>query len=232
MTTEQDSFVAVAGATARDRLLNALELDLLGPESATEVLSQSPNTRYLLGMLAPIGSPLDPAEDEAFEGEEADEQADGLPPTSASLDPSSIGLSFAVDAEAPTISVRLTWGEYAKVEKAPDAEADPDDLVERDDDAEPGLGKKKRTAYEWPRTHHESEQELEVRPTDRLERRELRPGVEMHWVARGLPSAVVFSVFLVNAREAPHDKRPEDTDWIYQPTIEVITDPAAIDARD
>lgn len=232
MATEQDNFIAVDGDTARDRLVSALELDLLGPESATEVLSQSPNTRYLVGMLAPMGTALDPTEDERFDGEEADEEPEGLPPTSASLDPSSIGLSFAVDAQASVVSVRATWGEYAKVEKELDEEIHPDDVVQRDDEAEDGAGKRQRKGYEWRRAHHECENDLPVRPTDRLERKELSPGVEIHWVARALADAVVFSVFLVNAREAPHDKRPEDTDWVYQPTIEVTTKPAAIVARD
>jgi hypothetical protein len=183
-------------------------------------------------MLAPAGTRMDAAEDEAFESEEADEQADGLSPTSASLDPSSIGLSLAIDTEAPNISVRLSWGEYTKLEKEPDVGIDPDDLVERDDDDQPSPNRKQRKTYEWKRTHHEITEVLEVRPTDRLEERKLSPGVAMQWVARALPGAVVFSIFLLNAREAPNDKRPEDTDWIYQPTIEVITEPAAIVARD
>src|SRR5688572_7238540 len=100
MMSDEPKWLDVGGDTARDRLVEALRLELLGPETPDETLSQSPNTRYLVGMLAPSGSPLDPVENETFESEESDEQTEGRPPTSASLDPSSIGLSFAVLPEA------------------------------------------------------------------------------------------------------------------------------------
>ena len=69
-------------------------------------------------MLAPSGTPLDPVEDETFEGSEGEEPSDGKVPMSASLDPSSIGISFAIEKGADPVRVVMRWGEYEKVERA------------------------------------------------------------------------------------------------------------------
>ena len=49
------NYLEVPGERVRDRLLNALTIDLLGPEAPDETLHQSPATRYLVGMLASAG---------------------------------------------------------------------------------------------------------------------------------------------------------------------------------
>lgn len=223
--------IPVDGDTVRERLINALRLELLGPETADEVLSQSPNTRYLVSMLAPAGTALDPVEDEAFEGEEAEEQSEGHAPTAASLDPSSIGISLAVMAGTDPVSVLLRWGEYEKVEKPPQLGGEEAD-VERDGNPDDAAKRNQRPTFEWPRTQHEAMRALAVRATDGLERDVLAPGVDMQWVARELDDVVVFSIFLVNARDAPPDTRPDDADWLYQPHIEVRADAAVIVARE
>ena len=77
LNNKDSSFFQVQGETVRERLLSALEIDLLGPEAPDEVLSQSPSTRYLVGMLAPKGTKLSPTEDEGtdstIDGEEEKE---------------------------------------------------------------------------------------------------------------------------------------------------------------
>src|SRR5438094_10486331 len=55
---------AFQGSTVRDRLVSALRVDLLGPENPEELLAQSPATRYLVGMLAPRDTEVDPIEDD------------------------------------------------------------------------------------------------------------------------------------------------------------------------
>ena len=224
--------LVVAGDTVRERLVNSLRLELLGPESPAEVLHQSPNTRYLVGMLAPAGTTLDPVEDETFEGEEAEEQTEGQAPVAASLDPSSIGISFAVEAGSDPVSVVLRWGEYAKLEK-PGVGTDVSELpVERDGDPGETATQRERSVFEWPRTQCEVARTLPVRVTDGVQKDSLTPGVEMQWLGREIRSMIVFSIFLVNAREAPRAARPEDTSWIYQPEIEVSVGEPVIVARD
>src|SRR4051794_32600074 len=106
--------LSLTSETTRERLLEALRLELLGPAEPQEVLQQSPNTRYLVGMLAPSGTPLDPVEDESFEAVEEEEGGDGQIPRAASLDPSAIGISFAVDGTAVSVDLTASWGEYSK----------------------------------------------------------------------------------------------------------------------
>ena len=57
---QEPKYYEAQGNTVRERLLDALKTDLLGPEAPDEVLSQSPSTRYLIGMLAPQGTRLSP----------------------------------------------------------------------------------------------------------------------------------------------------------------------------
>ena len=52
---QASAYFEAHGETVRERLLNALKTDLLGPEAPDEQLAQSPSTRYLIGMLAPQG---------------------------------------------------------------------------------------------------------------------------------------------------------------------------------
>src|SRR3954447_3432533 len=144
LLSEPQEFLDFQGATPRDRLIDALRIELLGPEAPDEVLKQSPNTRYLVGMLAPGGTPLDPVEDDAMENSEGEEQSDGQVPLAASLDPSSIGISFAVESDSPPVPVSLRWGRYEKVEKAEEEEvADESRSLERDDDPETTANRKK-----------------------------------------------------------------------------------------
>src|SRR5579871_4757367 len=99
------------GERVRDRLVAALRSDLLGPSEPEEVLLQSPGTRYLVGMLAPSGTSIDSSEDESLDTA-SDDDDDGAVRLSASLDPSSIGLSCVVDADVEQIEVIASWGEY------------------------------------------------------------------------------------------------------------------------
>lgn len=229
---EAPAAIVMQSDTVRERLINALRLELLGPETPDEVLHQSPNTRYLLGMLAPSGTPLDPVEDETYEGTEADEQTDGQVPTAASLDPSSIGISFAVEAGADSVRVELRWGEYSKEEKEQETEAEDSTSVDRDDDPDNTADQKKRRVAEWPRMQHAESRDLTVVATDGLQVDDLAPGVQMQWLGRELHRTVVFSVFLVNRREAPVDSRPPDETWIYQPEIRICPTAPVIVARD
>src|SRR4051794_26270895 len=152
-----------AGDAPRERLISALRLELLGPETPDEILQQSPNTRYLVGMLAPKGTPLDPTEDEGLEGDGGEDQGDGQVPMAASLDPNSIGISFAVEAAARSVPIVLRGGEYEKVQKAQEADTEEPASIERDEDpADTADDKKKRISYEWPRAQREERRELVV----------------------------------------------------------------------
>ena len=112
-------------AQARDMLVDALELDLVGPPNGhpfeRELLPRSPRTWYLTGMLVPVDAKVDAKEDPASDDEidAASEDAptdDGGTPDKASKRrgylPSSIGLSFLVPPGIESVTVEAQWGEY------------------------------------------------------------------------------------------------------------------------
>ncbi len=110
---------------ARKFLVQALELDLIGPsndhEFARELLPHSPRNWYLTGMLVPVDSKIEAKEDPAAH-EDLDEATpdagadDGgtpdKPPTRRGYFPSSMGMSFLVKPGVDKLMVRLEWGEY------------------------------------------------------------------------------------------------------------------------
>jgi hypothetical protein len=120
----------------RDRLVEALRLDLVGPTTgdplATERLlpRERPSTWYVTGFLAPVeganAAIADPSTDEDDAGRHQatdhlpppDDGADEPPPPRRRFLPSSMGLSVFVPP-APTaatahdaLSVRVRWGDY------------------------------------------------------------------------------------------------------------------------
>src|SRR5713226_4785449 len=207
---------AFEGERVRDRLVAALRNDLLGPSSPDEVLLQSPSTRYLVGMLAPRGTTADASEDESLESESEEDGDDGAVRLSASLDPSSIGLSCVVDPSVGQIEVLASWGEYSKVERS--EETDPEESTSIDRDADPDTTvRRPQKQYEWRRIPFETSVSLPTQPTERSETEPLGPGVALEWTCRRIGEALVISLFLMNCREAAADKRPPDELWLYQP---------------
>ncbi len=114
-------------AQARAKLVEALELDLIGPSNGhafeRELLPRSPRTWYLTGVLVPVDAKVealeDPAHDEEIDAAAEDAKGNGddggapdKAPKRRGYLPSSIGLSFLVPPNVDSVSVRAEWGEY------------------------------------------------------------------------------------------------------------------------
>ena len=112
-------------AQVRSKLVNALKLDLVGPEAdlgdPAEVLLQSPSRWYLTGFLAPLDAPPEQrsdaeADDDLDSAGEPGGDDDSEPEPSAAAKqkylPSSIGVSVLLPKEAKTLKVRVAWGDY------------------------------------------------------------------------------------------------------------------------
>ncbi|MEY3389348.1 MAG: hypothetical protein RLZ74_954, partial [Actinomycetota bacterium] len=108
----------------RERLVIALQTDLVGPAAPDEVLPQSPARWYLTGFLVP----LDAGEEQRVEPDAEDEVDEQ--PTAQGLDdsqspepvaarqrylPSSIGLSVLLPADARALTITVRWGDYLPV---------------------------------------------------------------------------------------------------------------------
>src|SRR4051794_21634170 len=116
----------------RRRLLETLELDLIGPwpghELEQEMLHRRnrPSNWYLTGFLIPVatdeGQAADPEADDDFDAVDeggGDETAEDRVAAKKAYFPSSIGLSTLVAANAAELTVTVRWADYQLAEYTP-----------------------------------------------------------------------------------------------------------------
>lgn len=116
---------ATGSEAIRSKLVEALQLDLIGPlnnhEFAQELLPESPTRWYLTGFLVPSDAPLEQRIDEtateqidsggdAAGGDDAVEPDRG--PARRSILPSSMGLSVLISSDLTSIDATVSWGDY------------------------------------------------------------------------------------------------------------------------
>lgn len=112
-------------AEVRQKIIDAIKTDLIGPLSPEEVLDENPRYAYLVGMLEPqrdenapdeneqeIEADIDYDKDEDFTAGEDDDN-EPISTTKFQL-PSSIGISFYVESTLDSICLDVTWGDYAR----------------------------------------------------------------------------------------------------------------------
>jgi hypothetical protein len=221
LSDSRDSqYSTFAGASVRDRLVQALRFELLGPEAADEVLSQSPATRYLVGMLAPMNTQLDPTEDEKLDAGDDQSSPEIVPSMTLSLAQSSIGLSFVVGSDTNSVEVEVTWGEYHKIERPEAVLAEAAGDLDRDADPELTV-KKKRKDYQWHRTLQRFAVPLAIDREGRQPPVTIRDDIRLDSMVRPLGDKRVVSIFLVNGRRSAAGRRPPDELWLYQPSVRV-----------
>lgn len=124
-------------AATRQKMIDMLRMDLMGPTDDNEVLNENPRFAYIVGMLAPQ-TDLNVDSSEANEqevdadiayGENEDYTAsedDGNEPVySAHFQlPSSLGISFYISSSVENFCIDCFWGDYGKSdEEDPDPEA-------------------------------------------------------------------------------------------------------------
>jgi hypothetical protein len=229
MTTHSDSNTPTTSLDVRDQLVEALQLDLVGPRAGHALAEERlpgwvrPSTWYLMGFLIPAGTPPEQSAD-------ADEDDDlGETPEVAGLVeesneerkaakkgffPSSMGVSFLVPQEARTLTVNVRWGDYAPVEIA-----GPDD----------------KPLSVWQRTPREEAVKVALaggRGVPLVYDVPNSDGLQLHAVERQVAAADLeghipagacsVSVFLVNHRKPLHDE--PDRAYVFQPEIEVRSD--------
>jgi hypothetical protein len=116
-----------AALEVRGRLLEALELDLVGPPAGHRLEDEllpgwvRPSNWYLTGFLIPVDTPPEESADA-----DADDQLDEVPESEGLAEesaqeqvaagkgyfPSSIGLSTLIAAGAKRLQVTVRWGDY------------------------------------------------------------------------------------------------------------------------
>ena len=110
----------------RQKIIEAIRTDLIGPREKEEVLEENPRFAYLVGMLDVQSEDEDSSSageqevdaDMAFEdGEDftAGEDDDNEPISTTHFQlPSSIGISFYVQSDLPGINLDISWGDYSR----------------------------------------------------------------------------------------------------------------------
>jgi Helicase conserved C-terminal domain len=224
----------------RQRLVETLELDLIGPWPGHELEQEMihrryrPSNWYLTGFLIPVASDEaqaadDEAEDDFDSADEGsgDETAEDRVAAKKAYFPSSIGLSALVPAEASTLSVTVRWGDYKIAEHTPEPadgreEPKPIDVwrrMPREERISVPLGSEPGVLTEYDVSDSGG---LQVHA---LERPVSTDGHD------DLPDGTrAVSVFLVN-RRAP-DATVPDRAYAFQPAIEVSCDPPFVPRPD
>ncbi|MEY3298755.1 MAG: hypothetical protein RLZZ597_2015 [Cyanobacteriota bacterium] len=222
----------------RQNLLDALQIDLVGPESDSayfkhyrdEELAQSPSKWYLTGFLAPYGSSLDvriPLEDEQDNDREISlEKKEGVedganPEITAARTvpfPSSIGLSFLLPDSVKEITATISWGDYYPIEVPSSPEKTP---------SESESTKRPKKNYNWKRVHQTAELPLILAVNETSVRLPLpeHEGVELTIVKRTVKNPAfpagtcAISVFLVNHRKPVGENK--DTTYLFQAKLKL-----------
>ncbi len=217
---------AVDSEAIRARLVEALELDLVGPWAghayAEERLRgwERPSNWYLTGFLIPTGTPPELAGDQD-EDDDLDvvpehagleeESADERRAAKKSYFPSSMGLSFLVPAACSALDVVVGWGDYDRGEMA-DKDGKPLSVWQRDAREEPvrvrlGSGSREPCVLDVP-----SSGGLQLHVVDRA--------VDAREFANEIPPGTrSISVFLIN-RRAPDTDNP-DRAYAFQASLRV-----------
>ncbi len=218
----------VTSVQVRKRLVEALELDLIGPWPGHAFAEERlpgrvwPSNWYLTGFLIPSGTPPekrgDADEDDDFN--EAGEDA-GLPEESneerkaakKAFFPSSMGLSFLFPKDARSFEVRVCWGDYFPTE-IEGADGKPMQVWQRTPRVEKVVvelrGGIDPASYDVPDSRG---LQLSV-----VERSVAAENLEEH-LPKGTRSV---SVFLVNHR-TPNEKEA-DREYVFQPELEVSSE--------
>jgi hypothetical protein len=215
----------------RERLIEALELDLVGPwhghKFSDELLPGwvRPSNWYLTGFLIPADAPPEQsadadADDELgevpeSEGEEGDEEQGAA---KNGFFPSSLGLSTLVAAQANSLSVTVCWGDYEPGEHR-------SEQSEGEDGADKPLPVWRRTSREQDVTvplgdGSASTAVLSVPDSGGLELQLVERNISAGGLAGGISAGTrSVSLFLVNRRTAEKD-RP-DRAFVFQAQLEV-----------
>lgn len=104
----------------RDELVLNLERKLVGPEAGPEELIKTfPSNKYIVGVLYPSGTEVEP--EQAVDNPEEEESEEEMVSSKSSLrdskKPSSFGMSFMVDEGTIDIPVEISWATYNKIDE-------------------------------------------------------------------------------------------------------------------
>lgn len=186
----------------RDELMDRLRKELVGPCGEREVLEETPGDRYLCGILWPTGvavaaEELETGDQDAGEEDETpgDEQS---VPLAMSMKPSSIGLSFLLEAGCAAVRVQASWATYHEEVDA--------------------------TTTRWMRTPVSDEVLLELKPGEGRQQLPSTKDPEVFYTSVSRirsDKRIAVSLFLINRKVRP-DKGRDDAYCLFQSSLVVL----------
>jgi hypothetical protein len=219
-------------AEVRQKLVQALSLDLVGPDSQaadhyqTEILPQSPSKWYLTGFLVPYEASIeersDETADDGLELEAPDKRGtdDETTPEAASARkapfPSSIGLSFLVSDRTTNLEAEIYWGDYFLLQAAePGTDTQPKDPKEK---AEKWQRKQQIQRLSIPLATSNKPVTLDIPHSNGLQLAISNRPVQ--GTTKLPPGTKAVSVFLVNHR-SPKPDAEKDSGSIFQARLTI-----------
>ncbi len=211
----------------RDRLIDALKLDLVGPSPGHALAEERlpgwvrPSNWYLTGFLIPSGTPpersADADEDEEVEevpesGGLAEESSEERKAAKKGYFPSSMGLSFLVPPTVLSLAVTVRWGDYERTQ-IPGVDDKPIEVWQRHP----------REAAMVAPLAGSGAATLDVPRSGGLQAHVVtRPVIADHLVGHLPAGTRSVSLFLVNRRAPVEPEKGEpDTAFVFQPEVEV-----------
>jgi hypothetical protein len=201
----------------RDRVFENLERDLLGFSTPDEVIQDPPITRYLTGVLYPQSPGSIDASKDVDIADDYDESS--APDPAVSLAnvryPSSMGITFAVDAAAASsIRVEISCGVYEELEGTAD----------ETDAGQKHQGSRSRG---WQRRQISLWQDVAIDDVRQF-RKSISPGLDLFARVRrpAEDGQAVVTLALINGNKASSGSTMKDADSFFQPQI-VVTAPKA-----
>jgi Helicase conserved C-terminal domain len=199
----------------RNELTDMVIRDLLGPAGGQEEeLNQYEDhayQRYLVGMLAPKDSAVDPSEQDELGAGGGDDGEEGAAesgvPAAGTYFPSTMGLSFVVATETQRFMVEAEWGKYLRMKSATQLNRDgnPANVWKRFPVAPPPLVLDLKDGMLKPMELHVD-----------------HPLVQLQGRMRLTSDGWVVTLFLVNQQpERTGHGEPKDEVWVFQPKLRV-----------
>jgi hypothetical protein len=226
------SSVQLTSAEVRSQLVEALQLDLVGPtpdnrDHAQEILLQAPSKWYLTGFLVPYGASLEVRSDDTGD-EQLEQSAEGStsedtvvpdnPSARKALFPASMGLSCLIPSTTMQLKVEVHWGDYLAIELPELAQPS-----ESQSKAKPPEG--------WQRYPQHAELTVTLATHPRPIQLDVPGGSGLKLVVSKRPvrstqlpaGTQAVSIFLVNYRTVPSDQK-RDVTFAFQTCLKVHSD--------
>ena len=244
--TQTPSATIADSAAARQYLVDALMVDLIGPRPEDahlqeERLPQAPSRWYLTGFLVPTGAPPEQRAQDTEEEMDAPEEDTSGSDDSSSPDrgsskrnflPSSIGLSILVDDETRVLDVSVRWGDYTASSDDPEGTS----FGQEEGSSGQGADGTEKRQLTWIRRPRRDSLSIDLATVQAGTPSSFpfpdSDGLELTCLTRpttirdfdGERTVRAVSVFVVNRRKPVNDRDLQDTAFAFQVEMSVTAD--------